>query len=101
MRARWHGHEVALQSLDNVQYTKPNTDTPVITAIDSLNESRQLGRIQLFLAKVDNVHCHIVLFQFLSKFDQSRLVFCERAGNKNDNALSLVLVLSMFQDELF
>lgn len=80
---------------------KEGASLPVVTAVDSLNEGGQFSSIDLFLSKVDNVHGNIVLLQFLSEFNKSGLVFSKRTGNKDDNALSLILILSVLQNELF
>ena len=52
------------------------------------------------VCEVDNINVAVVALQSLSKFFQLGLIFSQGVTDKNDNSLSLGLVLSVFKGEL-
>jgi hypothetical protein len=72
-----------------------------ITTFDVLVEGLQLLRnIVIKLAKGNKVDGHLVLPHLLRQLDQALLIFGDRAAGEDYDALTLGLVLSMFEGEL-
>lgn len=99
------GGMVTMWLKSQIQWRDPfvdaNTVLPVIAIVNVVYECFQFCGIFCFFTKVDNINCHVILLHLLCQSYKRSFICFNGTAYKDNNALTLISVLSMFQCKLF